>query len=108
MWFNISARDGLSTDRFSNCWRGSRGSQKRAGSNLFLALRVDRLAPLEHRDKGLDLLLPASFGFHIVGAKGQREAVLCALSFASIALALGAASIAAWRSSGIFMSLPLS
>src|SRR5258705_280483 len=42
----------------------------------FLALRVDRLAALEHRDESLDLLLPTGFGFHVVSAKGQREPVL--------------------------------
>src|SRR6266576_1352557 len=42
----------------------------------FLALRVDGLAAIEHRDESLDLLLPTGFGFHIVSAKGQREPVL--------------------------------
>src|SRR4029079_7645353 len=42
----------------------------------FLALGMDGLAALEHRDKGLDLLFSPRFGFHIVGAKGQRETVL--------------------------------
>src|SRR3981189_1854352 len=39
----------------------------------FLALRVDRLAALEHGDESLDLLLPSGLGLHIMRAKRQRE-----------------------------------
>jgi hypothetical protein len=39
-------------------------------------LRIDRLALLEHRDEGRDLLLASRCGLHGERAKGQREPVL--------------------------------
>jgi hypothetical protein len=67
---------------------------------------VNRLTALEHCDERRDLLPPTGRRLRVVHAKGQRESV-CALSVASILLAFGAASMAAWRSSGIVIFLPL-
>src|SRR5258705_4483431 len=56
--------------------RTARYAERVIGEDSLLALRVDRLAALEHRDKGLDLLRTSGFGFHILRAEGQRETVL--------------------------------
>src|SRR5882672_10383204 len=39
---------------------------------------MDRLAALEHGDEGLDLPSSTALGLHVLGAEGQREAVLSA------------------------------
>src|SRR4051812_40091442 len=76
MWLSIGARTGLSTDWFNLFGQGHAGLRLILVHPLSLALRMDRLAALEHRDKILDLLLSSSLGFHIERAKRQRKPIL--------------------------------
>ena len=57
-------------------------------SRLISCLAGNRLAALEHRDERFDFLLPSGFGFHVVGPKRKREAVLRA-EFRQHSLCLG-------------------
>jgi len=71
-----------------------RHHERVTSEDSLLALRVDRLAALEHRDKGRDLLRTSASVFMLCVRKASAKR-FCALSFASIAFACGSASIAA-------------
>ena len=64
---------------------------------------MDGLAVLQHLDEGRDLLLPSGLGLHVERAEGQREAVLRTRASRTSPGPSGSASIAASRSSGIFV-----
>ena len=82
----------------------TKGPSLTLGMTPGLALRVDRLAALQHLDEGLRSSSCGRPRSSCCGAEGQREAVL-RVELREHLLALGSASMAAWRSPGIFMSL---